>query len=154
MSALPGKLLQFLDDLDLVPDRAERIDALIGVAQRYRRVPEEIARPPFPQANKVPACESQAYVWPVPRPDGTLDFHFAVDNPQGISAMAMAAILAETLSGAPLAEVAAVPSDIVYRIFGRELSMGKSMGLMSMVTIVRAAAEHLLEQRRATAKVG
>ncbi|MGE5233123.1 MAG: SufE family protein [Acidobacteriota bacterium] len=140
MSLLPRKLSQFLADLDLLSDRAERIDALISVAKRYRRVPERIASPPFDPAHKVPGCESQAYVWAVPRADGTLDFHFAVENPQGISAMAMTVILAETLSGAPLAEVAEVPSDVVYRIFGSELSMGKSMGLMGMVTMVRAAA--------------
>jgi len=140
MSALPRKLLQFLSDLDLITDRAERIDALISAAKRYRRVSESIASPPFDPAHRVPGCESQAYVWAIPRPDGTLDFHFAVENPQGISAMAMAVILGETLSGAPLAEVAEVPSDVVYQIFGNELSMGKSMGLMGMVTMVRAAA--------------
>ena len=34
----------------------------------------------------------------------------------------------------------AVPADVVYRIFGRELSMGKSLGLMGMVNMVRAEA--------------
>ena len=91
----------------------------------------------------MPACESQAYVWSIPRPGDGLQFHFAVLNPQGISAMAMAVILDENLSGAAIREVARVPSDIVYRIFGRELSMGKSMGLMAMVTMVRSAAERL-----------
>ena len=38
-------------------------------------------------------------------------------------------------------------SDIVYTIFGRELSMGKSMGLMAMVTMVRAAAERAAAAR-------
>jgi cysteine desulfuration protein SufE len=72
-----------------------------------------------------------------------------VENPQGISAMALAEILRGSLSGAPLEEVAAVPADVVYRIFGRELSMGKSMGLMGMVNMVRAAA---LQQMQATAR--
>lgn len=143
MPDLPEKLRAFLDDLDALADRAERIEALIGISKRYRQVAAEIATPPFSEANKVPACESQAYVWSMPVPGDGLRFHFAVLNPQGISAMAMAVILDETLSGAPLAEVARVPSDIVYRIFGRELSMGKSMGLMAMVSMVRAAAERL-----------
>ncbi len=142
---LPARLDELLGDLDLLSDRSERIDALIGVAERFRDVPERLARRPFSDQHKVPACESQAFVWAEPRPDGTLDFHFAVENPQGISAKAMAVILGDTLSGAPLDEVAEVPGDIVYRIFGRELSMGKSMGLMAMVSMVQASAKKALE---------
>jgi cysteine desulfuration protein SufE len=138
---LPARLEEMLGDLDLLADRSERIDALIGVAGRYRDVPERVARRPFGEEHKVPACESQAYVFAEPRADGTLDFHFAVENPQGISAKALAVILRETISGAPLAEVAALPGDLVYRIFGRELSMGKSMGLMGMVSMVAHTAQ-------------
>ena len=144
---MPAKLTEFLADLEALGDRSERIEALIGIAKRYRPVPPEVATPPYDAAYKVPACESQAYVWALPQDDGTLRFHFAVLNPQGISAMAMAVILDENLSGAPIAEVAAVPSDIVYTIFGRELSMGKSMGLMAMVTMVRTAAERMAAVR-------
>jgi hypothetical protein len=38
-----------------------------------------------------------------------------------------------------------VPADVVYRIFGRELSMGKSLGLMGMVNMVRTAARQQLQ---------
>ena len=142
--ALPAKLEELLDDLDLLSDRSERIDALIGVAGRFRDVPERIAERPFPDEHKVPACESQAYVFAEPRPDGTLNYHFAVENPQGISAKALAVILGETVSGAPLEEVAALPGDLIYRIFGRELSMGKSMGLMGMVSMAAHSAQQAL----------
>ena len=139
-AALPEKLGEIVDTLALVPDRADRIQLLIDIAERFREVPPRIAVRPFAEENKVPACESQAYVWAERRPDGRLDFHFAVENPQGISAKALAVILDEGLSGAPLAEVAQVPQDVVYRLFGDELSMGKSMGLMAMVSMVRNAA--------------
>jgi cysteine desulfuration protein SufE len=138
---LPARLARFLDDLALVGERSERIEALIGVADRFRGVPARLASRPYPEEHRVPACESQAFVWSEPNPDGTLRFHFAVENPQGISARALAVILDETLSGAPLAEVAEVPGDVVYRIFGNELSMGKSMGLMAMVSMVARAAQ-------------
>ena len=49
----------------------------------------------------------------------------------------MAVILRETLEDAPLAEIAALPADLPYRIFGRELSMGKNMGLLGMVQAVQ-----------------
>jgi cysteine desulfuration protein SufE len=73
-----------------------------------------------------------------------LKFHFAVENPQGISAKAIAVILDATLSGAPLAQVLNVSPDIVYELFGRELSMGKNMGLTNMLYMCKmAAANHL-----------
>jgi cysteine desulfuration protein SufE len=144
---LPQKLERFLEGMDLLEDRSERIEALIGMAERFRCVPESVASRPFGEDHKVPACESEAYVWARPRPDGTLDYFFAVENPQGISAKSLAVILGETLGGAPPAEVAAVTGEIVYRIFGNELSMGKSMGLMGMVSMVQNEAKKALAAR-------
>jgi cysteine desulfuration protein SufE len=136
----PPKLDQTLAALDLIADRNERIQLLLDIAGRFREVPGHLARRPFAPEHLVPACESEAYVFTAPRPDGSLDFHFAVENPQGISAKAMAVILGDALSGAPLEQVAEVPQEIVYRVFGRELSMGKSMGLMGMVGMVKGLA--------------
>lgn len=142
----PAALEELLATFDLL-DRSTRIDTLIAIADRFREVPPEIAERPFGEEHKVPACESEAYAWAARRDDGTLDFHFAVDNPQGISAKAMAVVLGEALSGAPLEEVAAVDGDVVYRLFGNELSMGKSMGLMGMVSMVAASAKRELARR-------
>lgn len=139
--AVPDKLTETLEALEMVPDRNERIQLLIDIAGRFEEVPPRLARRPFAAEHQVPACESEAYVFGEERPDGTLDFHFAVENPQGISAKAMAVILGEALSGAPPDQVAEVSQDVVYQVFGRELSMGKSMGLMSMVGMVAAMAK-------------
>jgi cysteine desulfuration protein SufE len=139
--AVPDKLTETLEALEMVPDRNERIQLLIDIAGRFEEVPPRLARRPFATEHQVPACESEAYVFGEERPDGTLDFHFAVENPQGISAKAMAVILGEALSGAPPDQVAEVSQDVVYQVFGRELSMGKSMGLMSMVGMVAAMAK-------------
>jgi len=147
---MPPNLARLLDAFTLMPERQERIQALIGIAKRFRPVPEGVARRPFPEDRKVPACESEAYLWAEPQEDGTLRFHFAVENPQGISAMAMAVILDETLSGVPLEQVAQVPQDLPYRLFGNELSMGKSMGLMGMVSMVQATARRQFERQKAT----
>jgi cysteine desulfuration protein SufE len=147
VEGVPPKLTDLLGTLELLPDRADRIELLIDTAGRFHEVPARIARRPFPKERLVPGCESQAYVWAEDRDDGTVDFHFAVENPQGISAKAMAVILAEACSGAPLREVAAVPDDVVYAVFGHELSMGKSMGLMGIVGMMRAEARTRLEAR-------
>jgi len=121
-------------------ERSERIQALIDLAEKFRPVPASIATRPYPEDQRVPACESEAFVFTEPLPNGCLKFHFAVENPQGITARALAVILDETCSGAPLSEVAAVPGDVIFGIFGNELSMGKSVGLAGIVAMVQAHA--------------
>jgi len=139
MKQLPEQLERLVATLETL-DRGDRIQMLIELAEQFRPVPPRIAQRPYPAERRVPGCESEAYVWWEPEAKGNLVYYFAVENPQGISAKALASILGSSLSGAALDEVAEVPADIIYRIFGRELSMGKSLGLMGMVNMVRAAA--------------
>jgi cysteine desulfuration protein SufE len=135
------RLDALLEAFDEFPDPADRTEMLLSYADQFKDVPPEIARRPFADKHKIPQCESDAYAWAVERPDGTLKLHFAVENPSGISAKALAAILDKTLSGLPAADIATVRTDIVERIFRRNISMGKGMGLMSMVDAVRALAK-------------
>ncbi len=132
---LPGRLQEIVDDLLLFPDRQERIEALLSLADEFKGSPA--AEVPRDAEHRVPACESEVYVTSDALSDGTRRYSFAVDNPQGVSAMALARILDQGLSGVPNAQVAQVPDDLVYTIFGNELSMGKSAGLMGMLQKVR-----------------
>ncbi len=138
-SPLPPQLEDYASTLEGF-ERGERIEALISIAERFRGVPESVAIRPYADERRVPGCESQAFVYASERPDGRLDFHFAVENPQGISARALAVILAESLSAAPLEEVVAVPTGVVDRIFGSELSLGKSLGLTGMLQFAQREA--------------
>jgi cysteine desulfuration protein SufE len=147
MADRPEKLTKLLDLLGTVHDRGDRIRMLIDIADRFKGVPEHIATRPYPEERKTPACESEAYMFAEELSDMTLKFHFAVENPQGISARAMAVILDEALSGAPPEQVARVSGEIVYDIFGRELSMGKNIGLISMVSMVTNSAKRCLSTR-------
>ena len=149
MKPLPNRLEQLVANLESL-ERGERMQTLIEVATKYPRVPERIARRPYPAEHRVPGCESEAYVWAELLPGGTLNYYFAVENPQGISAMALSAILGKALSGVPSEQIESIPADIIYRIFGRELSMGKSLGLMGIVNMVRAAARQQLAAVRQT----
>ncbi len=144
MAQAPEKLRELVASLALLEERDDRIQILIDMADRFRPVPDRVATRPYPAEKKVPGCESEVYVWDVDDPDGTVRFHFAVENPQGVSAMALAVLLADTLSGAPLEEIAAIDPEIVRAIFGNELSMGKSMGLTGMVAAVRTLARRRL----------
>ena len=117
---------------------------LIEYAERFREVPAHICERPYPAANRVPACESDAYIFVKTLPSGSLELYFAVESPQGISAKALSVILHDTLSGLPAAEIAAIPEALVYSIFGRELSMGKGVGLIGMVSTTKSRAREAL----------
>lgn len=147
---LPPKLKEVLEDFAFV-DRSERAELLIDYADDFEDVAERIATRPFPEENHVQRCESDAYVWAEDLPDGTLKFHFAVENPQGLSAKAWARIMDQTLSGEPLEQVAKVPPDVIFEIYGKDLSMGKGQGLMGMLDHVTSAARRRLRAQREAA---
>lgn len=138
--AQPKKLEDLLETFDMFPDPADRTGMLLSYADQFREVPREIAQKPYPRSHQVPQCESDAYAWAVKLPDGGLKLWFAVENPSGVSAKALAAILDRTLSGLPPDQIAQIDSSIVERIFRQNISMGKGIGLMSMVEAVRALA--------------
>jgi cysteine desulfuration protein SufE len=136
---MPDKLQQVIDMFQMF-DPADRTNMLLSYADQFKEVPPSIATRPFPKSHQVPQCESDAYVWAMKQPDGTLKLYFAVENPSGISAKALAAILDKTLSGLPASEIATVDCSIVEQIFRQNISMGKGMGLMAMVNAVQALA--------------
>jgi cysteine desulfuration protein SufE len=139
------RLNQLLETFDLFPDPVDRTNLLLDYADQFREVPPDVATRPFPESHHVPQCESDAYVWAIKHPDGTLKFYFAVENPSGVSARALATILDRTLSGLPATDIATVDCGIVERIFRRNISMGKGMGLMAMVDAVRLLAKRAAE---------
>ena len=147
MTNYPPKLNELVEDFSLITDRNERAEYLIEIADRFPdvKVPPTIATQPYPEDHRVPACESEAFVWALENPDGTLKYYFDVLNPQGLSAMAMSVILDESCSGAPLEQVAAVQPDVVFSLFGKEVSMGKGQGLMGIVTMVQHEAKKRLK---------
>jgi cysteine desulfuration protein SufE len=147
---MPAKLKELVDEFKTL-DRKEKFDLLIEYADQFESVPERIATRPFPSENHVERCESDAYIWAEDLPDGTQKYHFAVENPQGLSAKAWAEIMDETLSGAPLEEVAAVSCDVVFDLYGNDISMGKGQGLMGMTDMVCAFARQKLQERATSA---
>src|SRR6188768_1759737 len=143
---MPAKLQQLLDMFQMF-DESDRTGLLLSYADQFKEVPASIATRPFPKSHLIPQCESEAYAWAQKLPDGTLKLYFAVENPSGISAKALAAILDKTLSGLPAPEIATVNCDIVEQIFRQNISMGKGMGLMSMVNAVQALAKAAASNR-------
>lgn len=142
MADYPAKLQEAIEDFSYITNRMERQEYLIQLADQFSdiKVPERIATQPYDESHRVPACESDAFVWWEEREDGRLDYHFDVLNPQGLSAMAMAVILSDACNGAPLEEIVAINEEVVFEFFGKTISMGKGQGLMGIVNMVKAAA--------------
>ncbi len=146
---LPEKLQSLLDMMGAIQDQHQRVQMLLDFAARFKEVPERVARRPFPEQNRVAFCESEAYVWAEKQADGTAKFHFAVENPSGVSAKALAYILDRTLSGVCLDHVVHVQPAIVSTIFRQNISMGKGLGLMAMVQTVQRLARDLMREKAA-----
>ena len=144
---IPQALADLADELSFL-DRSERVDYLIEYADQFKNVPERIATRPYPEDRRVKRCESQAYVWAENQDGGTQRYYFAVENPQGISAKSFCAILDETLAGASLEQVQRIPGDVVFDIYGKEISMGKGEGLLGILTSVQMFAREAASRQR------
>jgi sulfur transfer protein SufE len=172
-SHYPDKLREVLEIFAENP--GERNQMLIEYSDQFQGVPDSIAARPYPLTHQVPHCESDSYVFyelidPPDSIDGDsnspngadsstgpagsagsrpprLKFHFAVENPFGVSARALSAILDSTISGLPADEIANMPiEDIVPTLFGKNISMGKGQGLLSIAAVVKKLAQRHAER--------
>jgi len=137
LEQIPAKLAEILDEFRLCQDTGVRADLLWDYAEQFKRVPEHIARSSLPEENRVHLCDSQVFVWVKKQSDNTIKLYFAVENPSGIYAKALASILDQGLSGLQPHEALSVAPDIVDIIFGNELSIYKGEGLRNMVLLVK-----------------
>ncbi|MCX6018480.1 MAG: SufE family protein [Chloroflexi bacterium] len=129
-SRYPEKLREVLEIF--VENPTERNAMLVEYSDQFEGVPANIAVRPYPLDHQVPHCESET----------RLKYYFAVENPFGVSARSLSAILDQTLSGLTAAEIAALPiDDLVPTLFGRNVSMGKGQGLLGIASVVKILAQ-------------
>ena len=145
---LPKKLSDLLSEFSEIEDQELKMELLIEFGEKFKPVPQKIATQPYPEDNRVKGCESEAFIFPELNQNGTINFHFAVENPQGISAKAMAYILQDTLSGQDLCEVINISEEVAYQLFGRSLSMGKGLGLTGMIKMLKELTLKQLEAQK------
>ena len=140
-SNYPPALREVLETFrDNPPDRNAM---LIDYSDLFTGVPDVIAMRPSPESHQVPHCESESYVFvePLPGEGNPLRFHFAVENPFGVSARALSAVLATTINELPARNIAEMPiDDLVPTLFTRNISMGKGQGLLGIASMVKAFA--------------
>ena len=130
----------------------DRNAMLIEYSDQFTSVPEHIAQRPFSEENHVPHCESDSYVFAekTGEQDGVplMKFHFAVENPFGVSARALATILDSTISGLPATQIAKMPiEDLVPTLFTKNISMGKGQGLLGIAAMTKAFAQRAVNSK-------
>jgi len=64
-----------------------------------------------------------------------------------VSARALAVILDSVYSGQPAEDILTLDADIVERVFRQNISMGKGLGLKSMVLAAQALTRDALKRR-------
>ena len=150
-SRYPEALRDVLEVFETNP--ADRNQMLIEYSDQFSGVPEEICARPYPPTNQVPHCESDSYVFveplddPATTPSPRLKFYFAVENPFGVSARALSAVLDSTINGLPADEIAKMPiEELVPTLFGKNISMGKGQGLLSIAAVVKRLAQRYTKQ--------
>lgn len=144
MTAPLQKLADIIAEFENTTDVGERVDLLLDYADRFEEIPPSIAIRPFAEENRVPYCESEAFVWVLQQADRTVKLYFAVENPSALSVKSLAVILDESLSGLYPENVVDLSGDIVYKIFGNNVSMGKGQGLVGIIGLVVVGAKKLL----------
>jgi sulfur transfer protein SufE len=138
------RLAELYETLEMFAEPSARAELLISFADRFQEVPPEISSRPFPKSHQVPQCESEAYVWVRLTPERRLVLDFAVENRSGISAKALAVILEQIYDGQPPEDLLALDPDIVEKVFRQNISMGKGLGLKSMVLAAQALTRDAL----------
>lgn len=141
------RLAELYETLEMFADPSARAELLISFADRFADVPPDVATRPFPKSHQVPQCESEAYVWVRLTPTGHVQLDFAVENRSGISAKALAVILQQVYNGQPPEDLLTLDPDIVEKVFRQNISMGKGLGLQSMVLAVQALARDAIKGR-------
>jgi cysteine desulfuration protein SufE len=140
---LKNSLHALLETISDITDRETLGEFLIETAARYQDLPTTVCQRPYPEDHRIVGCESEVYLW-LRYIENRSKFFFAVENPQGISAKALAVILDESFSGLKREELhteaLSLAPDLVFTIFGRNLTIGRGQGLQSMVATVKRLA--------------
>ena len=125
---------QLIDDLAIIPDRHERLAAIVDRTRRIK---------PFSSAEKIDAhrvlgCQSAVWIIGDLQPDGKLTIRCDSDSPM---VKGLIYLLCEAYSGAPPAEIVATEPAFLDELgLLRDLSPTRRNGLAAVRTRIREIA--------------
>lgn len=140
MSALEKSLARFRS-----LDREMRMQLLIRYAKRFPELPEDLREARDAGLNRVQECQTPLFLW-VGVKDGIVTLH--ADAPTDAPTVrGFMGFLLDTLNGAPAAEVAALPEDLLERMGMDEvLGIMRTRGLGSVVYRIRKDVARALDE--------
>jgi cysteine desulfuration protein SufE len=129
---------QIYEDLSIVPDRHERLAAIVDRTRKLPPLPveERIAQ------HRVAGCQSAVWLIGELQPDGTLSLRCDADSPM---VKGLVHLLCEAYSGATPAEIAATEPIFIDKLdLLRDLSPTRRNGLNAVHARIRALARNAL----------
>ena len=128
------RVSDLVDTFDAAGDAMERYEVLIDLGRELPPLPEAYRTDAF----RVRGCQSQVWIAPEYRDDGTLALHGDSD---ALVTRGLVAVLVGTLSGLPAADIAGADLGFLDRIgVAEHLSPTRKNGLAAMVARIRAYA--------------
>lgn len=120
-------------------DRATRLDALLDASRRLPELPARLREDRDREAHRVVECQTPVFLW-LEGEDGRIRFY--ADAPrESPTVRGFVSLLAGTLDGAPVAEAAALPADLLHQMgLDETLGMLRTHGLTALVQRVRRDA--------------
>lgn len=124
-------------------DRELRLEALLAASGKLPEVPERLAADRDRESRRVVECQTPVFLW-FERGDGdTLRFHADVPR-ESPTVRGFVSLMVSALDGAPLAEAASLPPDLLHLLrLDETLGMMRSQGLGAVVRRIRASAAAL-----------
>lgn len=128
------RVADLVDTFDVAGDAMERYEVLIDLGRELPPLPEAYRTDAF----RVRGCQSQVWIAPEYRADGTLVLHGDSD---ALVTRGLVAVLVGALSGLPKADIAGADLGFLDRLgVAEHLSPTRKNGLASMISRIRAYA--------------
>jgi cysteine desulfuration protein SufE len=119
-------------------DRTTRLEALLDASQKLPPLPERYRAELTAGAERVAECQTPVYLW-AEVTGGRVHLHAEVPR-ESPTVRGYVALLLRTLNGAPPAEVAEVPDDLLDRLrLVETLGMMRVQGLTAILRRVKQA---------------
>lgn len=117
-------------------DRNTRLETLLDYSRKLPPLPPELESLKAQGVNRVPECQTPVYLW-VGLDDGKVRLHADVPR-ESPTVRGFIALLVKALDGAPAADVAKVPDDLLDQLaLSETLGMTRTQGLAAILSRVK-----------------
>ena len=117
-------------------DRNTRLETLLDYSRKLPPLPPELESLKAQGINRVPECQTPVYLW-VGLDDGKVRLHADVPR-ESPTVRGFIALLVKALDGAPAADVAKVPDDLLDQLaLSETLGMTRTQGLTAILSRVK-----------------